>query len=209
MQCQNFQVLPVDHDGSEHQPLTPVLFADLRELPAQQMLLQRLKTNPPCYIHFAMLCGTGSRARERPISLAKRKMGVPQPPPLRSGEFPLGLPGLGPFHAAEVASANRLLEFVAQLLVECWLNNIHIILENPERSWIWAAITALVLKHSSSLFHRWYNNLLDVVFDACEHGGLRPKSTRLKTSILQLQALAKRCSNNHVHAPYGTTWDGF
>ena len=208
MQCQNFQVLPVDHDGSEHQPLTPVLFADLRELPAQQMLLQRLKTDPPCCIHFAMPCGTGSRARERPISVAKRKMGVPQPPPLRSGEHPLGIPGLGAFHAAKVASANKLLEFVVLLLVECWLNNIHVILENPERSWIWAAITALVLKHSSFSFHRWYNNLSDVDFDACEHGGLRPKSTRLKTSIPQLQSLARRCSKSHVHAPYGTTWDG-
>ena len=129
MQCQNFQVLPVDHDGSEHQPLTPVLFADLRELPVQQMLLQRLKTNPSCCIHFAM-------------------------------------PGLGPFHAAKVASANRLLEFVVQLLVECWLNNIHVILENPERSWIWAAITvtALVLKHSSSLFHRWLQQFVGRCF---------------------------------------------
>ena len=57
-------------------------------------------------------------------------------------------------------------------------------------------------------FHRWYNKLSDVDFDACEHGGLRPKSTRLKTSIPQLQSLARRCSKNHVHAPYGTTWDG-
>lgn len=208
MQSQNFEVLPVDHDGCEHQPLTPLLFADLRDAHAQQMLFQRLTTHTPCCIHIAMPCGTGSRARERPIPEAKRKMGVPQPPPLRSAEYPLGMPGLSAFHKAKVTSANQLLEFVVQLLLECWKQNIHVMLENPERSWIWAALTALVLRHNLPSFHKWYNELIDIDFDACEHGGLRPKSTRFKTSIAQLRPLAKRCSGKHIHAPYGTTWDG-
>ena len=78
MQNQNFDVLPVGHDVSEHQPLTPTLFADLCGPAAQQMLVQRL--DDLAVSIFAMPCGTESIARERAIPESKRKMEVPQPP---------------------------------------------------------------------------------------------------------------------------------
>ena len=80
-----------------------------------------------------MPCGTGSRARDKPVAAALKKRGAPEPPPLRSAAFPLGIPGLSPYHQAKVASANRLLEFVVALLHLCHTSNVHIVLENPSR----------------------------------------------------------------------------
>ena len=208
LQSEGFTILPVDHDDMEHTPLVPIFFADLRETAAQNQLFERLKKRPPVGIHFAMPCGTGSRAREQPISAAKRKMGVPQPPPLRSADHPMGLPNLKSFHQAKVNSANALLHFVVELLFLAFQFGVHIVLENPERSWIWAALTFLVLQKNHPAFQSWYNNLHEVIFDACEQGGSRPKSTRFITTLKVLSQLSKRCSKNHIHSKYGTTWNG-
>ena len=141
LQSEGFTILPVDSDDMEHTPLVPIFFADLREPAAQHQLLERIKTTPPVGMHLAMLCGTGSRAREQPISATKRKIGVPQLPPLRSADYPMGLPHLKPFHQAKIDSANTLLRFVVELLFLAFQLSVHVVLENPERSWIWAALT--------------------------------------------------------------------
>ena len=208
LQSEGFTILPVDHDDMEHTPLVPIFFADLRETAAQNQLLERVKTRPPVGMHFAMPCGTGSRAREQPISAAKRKMGVPQPPPLRSADHPMGLPNLKPFHQAKINSANALLRFVVELLFLAFQFGVHVVLENPQRSWIWAALAFLVLQKDHQAFQSWYNNLHEVIFDACEHRGSRPKSTRFTTTLKVLIQLSKRCSKTHIHSEYGTSWNG-
>ena len=85
-----------------------------------------------------------TRAREQPISAAKSKLGVPQPPPLRSAEHPMGIPNLKPFHQAKIDSSNELLRFVVELLFLAFQKGVHVVLENPERSWIWAALVFLL-----------------------------------------------------------------
>ena len=208
LQTEGFTVFPVDHDEMDHVPLVPVFFADLREPAAQKQLIERIHTMPPIGIHLAMPCGTGSRAREQPISAAKRKLGVPQPPPLRSAEHPMGIPNLKPFHQAKIDSSNELLRFVVELLFLAFQKGVHVVLENPERSWIWAALVFLVLQKNNQTFSSWYNGLHEVIFDACEHGGSRPKSTKLATTLKVLLKLARRCGKNHVHSEFGTSWNG-
>lgn len=57
------------------------------------------------------------------------------------------------------------------------------------------------------LFRRWYSQLFDLVFSACEHGGGRPKQTRFLTTVPTLMQLQKQCSGNHKHLPYNISWD--
>lgn len=208
MQLANFQAVPVDHDDNEHLSCLPQLLLDLRDVEAQHFLLQKFHSERPVCIHVAMPCGTGSRARDKPVAAALKNRGAPEPPPLRSAAFPLGIPGLSHYHQAKVASANRLLEFVVALLHLCYTSHVHIVLENPSRSWIWAAITALVLRMADPDFHRWYNALTDFTFHACEHGGTRPKETRFLTTVKTLLHLERSCSKKHQHAPFGIFWDG-
>ena len=93
------------------------------------------------------------------------------------------LPNLKPFHQAKVDSSNALLRFVVELLFLSFQMGVHVVPENPERSWIWAALTNLVLRKDNRSFCSWYNGLRDVIFDACEHGGARPKSTKFATTL--------------------------
>ena len=198
--------LPIDHESKEHSSSLPQLLLDLRDKDAQQVLLQKMNKVPPQLVHFAMPCGTGSRARDRKIPLNLRKRGAPEPPPLRSATHPLGMPNLSKFHQAKVESANLLLFFVVAMLEQCHIMSIHVVLENPARSWIWAALAEIVRRHNNVGFRQWYNNLFDFVFSACEHGGGRPKETRFLTSLAALLKLEKRYSGNHEHLPYNISW---
>ena len=203
----NFQSLPVDHEGNDHQSEMPQLLLDLRDPSAQEVLLGGAVGQPPQVIHFAMPCGTGSRARDRKIPEYLKKRGAPEPPPLKSASHPLGVPNLSSFHQAKVDSSNQLLKFVVLLLYHCFQHHIHVVLENPDRSWIWAALAELIRQHSDMLFRRWYSQLFDLVFGACEHGGGRPKQTRFLTTVPTLMQLQKQCSGNHKHLPYNISWD--
>ena len=202
----NFDVLPIDHESNEHTSSLPQLLLELRDKDAQQVLLQRMDKVPPQLVHFAMPCGTGSRARDRKIPLNLRKRGAPEPPPLRSAAHPLGIPNLSKFHQAKVESANLLLFCVVAMLEQCYKMSIHVVLENPARSWIWAALAEIIRRHSNVGFRQWYNNLFDFSFSACEHGGGRPKETRFLTSIALLLELERKCSGNHEHLPYNISW---
>jgi len=57
-------------------------------------------------------CGTCSRAREIPITIR----GSPGPKPLRSAEFPRGLPNLAPWAQLKVSKVNHIYDFVASLI---------------------------------------------------------------------------------------------
>ena len=118
------------------------------------------------------------------------------------------LPNLKPFHQAKVDSSNALLRFVVELLFLSFQMGVHVVPENPERSWIWAALTNLVLRKDNRSFWSWYSGLRDVIFDACEHGGAQPKSTKFATTLKVLLQLAKRCGKDHVHSDFGTVWNG-
>ena len=51
-------------------------------------------------------------------------------------------------------------------------------------------------------FRLWFFALENVDFDMCEHGGGRPKATRLKATPKVFTHLAKSCSGTHQHLPW-------
>ena len=58
-------------------------------------------------------------------------------PCLRSWDFPLGLPGLGPHARDLVDTGNDLMAFTWQCCMELMCMHAYFSVENPERSWLW------------------------------------------------------------------------
>ena len=84
----------------------------------------------------------------------------------------------------------------------CFLLNIFLSVENPERSWLWALLAALFKQRDDLAYQQWYFSLSDITFDACMHGGGFPKATKLKASKI-FDVLGIRCDNSHSHASWG------
>ena len=151
-----------------------------------------------------MPCGTASRARERPVAASKVLQGAPQPPPLRSADHPLGLPHINPDSTSGIRlkKANQLYSFVIDILLIAMKYNIAISLENPYRSWFWAAILALVQAQNNRALTQFWDSLTEVFFHNCCHGGQRKKGTRWKSTPGVFQMLEATCQNDHDHLPY-------
>ena len=64
---EGFAILAVDGPRNSHRVECPILTLDLADAAAQQVLIGMLQGVRPQFIHAALPCGTGSRARERPI----------------------------------------------------------------------------------------------------------------------------------------------
>ena len=113
-----------------------------------------------------------------------RMQGAPEPRPLRSGDEPLGLQGLSSPEAKRVELANKVYRTAVAALMECYFLGVSVFIENPERSWIWSVLAALVKEAGHCGFSRWYHDLVNVNFDACMHGHTRAKATRLRARLL-------------------------
>jgi len=57
---------------------------------------QLLRFTMPKAVHFGLMCGTCSRARERSLAPSLRRQGAPEPAPLRDELHLLGKPNLRP-----------------------------------------------------------------------------------------------------------------
>ena len=110
-----FSVLSIDHDTSG--AIVPMVVLDLTTETGTKILWDILSSENIVAVHLGLPCGTASLARERPVAPALRAMGVPNPPPLRSAQFPLGMPGLSGIHQAKVDSANQLYRLAVEILV--------------------------------------------------------------------------------------------
>ena len=198
-----FRCLAIDSPWNKHKPEHPIFVLDLADESCQQILLQKFSLDPPAAVHCALPCGTGSRAREKPISKAARRAGAPQPRPLRDAQHVLGLPGLSQRDTQRVQGSNMLCQFVIQLLAvlpeSCFLS-----IENPLNSWIWGVLVHFVREsRDSRLVARW-KAMIDVVFDNCMKGGRRPKKSRFRCTHSFLTPMAVECDGSHEHLPYET-----
>ena len=116
------EVYPIDHAGNEHRPEVDQLTIDIVTANGLQRLwslLNELNASDNVYIVAVLVavpCGTFSRARERPIPVSLRRQGAPNPKPLRSTEFPYGLPDLVGPNAGRVSSANAIAKLGASVL---------------------------------------------------------------------------------------------
>jgi hypothetical protein len=77
-----FAVIPVDWDKNRHTTYARCINIDLTKPGARILFKQILATGRLRYPHFGPPCGTGSKAREKPISQALRDQGAPSPEPM-------------------------------------------------------------------------------------------------------------------------------
>ena len=104
-----FEVVSVDHEVDTR--FAPVVSLDLSTGTGQRILTQILSSKRLVAVHFGLPCGTASKARDRPISQVLQRQGVPSPAPLRSAEYPLGIPGICGLNKLKVEKANELYRF--------------------------------------------------------------------------------------------------
>ena len=173
----------------------PVVKLDLTEPGAEELAKSYIDSLQCAYTHWGVPCGTGSRARE--IALP----GGGGPKPLRSEDYPEGLPNLQGKDALRVEKANQIYEIACRLILYCHYRKIHWSIEQPRRALFWwTKYWAMVLQHLDPYY---------VDFETCMYGSGRAKKTRLATSLAELQDLNRSCDGNHQHQPWGATTKGF
>ena len=184
-----------------NQPKVALILQDLTDEYAQQTALDMVDQLNPLSIHLGLPCGTCSRARERRLPVHLRETHS-APPPLRSAEHLMGLPGLSHANRSKVEAANRLYHFACRLLFLCFTKSILVSVENPTRSWLWGILALIVSSYNDLAFTEWFAALSRVDFHACMHGSERNKATRLLASPKLYDELAVQCSNDHPHKPW-------
>ena len=84
----------IDHQVKRHKLKAAAVQMDLKQRWVQELLFKEVASGRVDAIHMAPPCGTSSAARNIPIKRKLRQKGAPQPRPLRSHQFPDGLPSL-------------------------------------------------------------------------------------------------------------------
>ena len=184
----------VDHDKSRSTGPHIALY-DLNDRSQFDALVDfiRMERHRIIWVHFAPSCGTASRARERPLKSWEQK-GFKIPKPLRSDEFPLGVPGLQGIDKQRTETANITYSRTAELakMLNQW--DITVSIENPLNSIFWLVPDIVSLLSQVSGF--------ETVFDHCCHGGMRDKSTMWWSNKNWFLPLAQRCDGSHTHAKW-------
>ena len=184
-----FHVLSVDHVGSKG---VPILRIDIGNASQRQVLEELLQLDKIVYVHLAPPCGTASAAREI----------KPGPPPLRSLQFPMGLPGLTFVQNQRVQKANFLYQWTCKVVLSLHARGIAWSIENPASSLMWITEPFVNLLHSIP-------DLVAFSFHTCMFAASRKKDTALWTSVHQLrQHLERKCDDNHQHLRWGKTATG-
>ena len=205
---QGFNILPIDGPRNEHKPETKIMTIDLTDPAGQEVCLKQITDLKPQMVHVALPCGTGSRAREKPIPSHLLKQGAPQPRPLRDECHIMGVPNLSKLDQIKVQASNELARFVIRLLQLSLDLSFDICIENPANSWMWAVLTQLVLQHNNATLTKKWDDMHITTFSNCNHGGLRPKKTSLRCTSRVFQSLEGTCpgeSDQHPHKPYKVT----
>ena len=186
-----FNVVAIDWHNRHQVSFAPIAL-DLASDSGQEVMWMMVKTLKPDAIHAGVPHGTVSRARERQIPHRLRAQGKPRPAPLRSAEWPLGLPNLSATDQKRVSQDNRLFYLVFELILYSVEHSILFTVENPRRSWFWAVLVAFAKQHSLYACEI-VNRLFTVTWDACMHGDVRKATKRIDCTQNALQALAAPC----------------
>ena len=147
----------------------PIIKLDATK-PEDQAMIKSWLESPQCLaLHCGVPCGTSSRARE---------INNGGPRPLRSDSFPEGMPGLTQAESARVCKANSIYSFECSCIILCVLLGVHWSIEQPLRSIFWLTkYWRQVLQHVVPY---------EVIFHSCMFGGMRPKATKIMTSMVQV-----------------------
>ena len=139
-----FAVLGIDYKGCKDKPLCKTIWLDLTTRQGQMEFWDQIRGGRVQYVHFAPPCGTASAAR----NIRRRFI---DPKPLRSAEFPEGLPGLSGIDKIRVDLANELYSFVAKAIVKLEDMGISFSVENPSNSLMWQT--------------KWFKNVVHAIAD--------------------------------------------
>ena len=194
-----FTGIAVDHESNRHQPAVQVTKLDLSKTASWEVLDHMLQVQPIIYVHAAPPCGTASRARERKVPQALRDRGAPNPKPLRSDTFPMGLPSLKGTDLDKVEAANFIYVNMARFLRNCHKKGVRISLENPRNSYMWQFEEMRSLAALPGM--RFVN------FQNCMHGGKRAKWSSWLTNEESMCVLEMACNDEHEHEPWGAYQD--
>ena len=195
-----FHVYPVDHSANRHFPKDKVFVLDVSNSDQLVLLEAMLHHCKPCHVHLGLPCGTCSRAKEKPMP--SKLGGHMGPQPLRSAEHLRGFPHLTGADKTKVDLANKLYNSAIRILHICMVLGCLVSIENPARSWLWALLAVLVKDTNDQLFISWFASLESTYFDACAHGSLRDKRTKLLATQGVFTSLAADCPPKHVHASW-------
>ena len=190
------RALPVDKDPKRAESCAVASY-DLTDRQQYETLVEVLTAERESLVHAhcAPSCGTASRARGRRIP------GVPlhmQPKPLRSDDFPHGLPDLTEKDRARVDCANASYKATTELILLLVGWGVSVSIENPANSLFWKTSWIAQLIQALPGGH-------DTILDHCMHGGARDKTTKfwsynpLRPEENMLGSLAVRCDGNHTH----------
>ena len=133
--------------------------------------------------------------------------GIPlhmQPQPLRSDDYPDGLPMLGEKEQRRVDSANASYKATADLLLLLVGWGVSVFIENLANSLFWK--TSWIQK-----FLKQLPKGHDTILDHCMHGGARDKASRfwsynpLRPEENMLASLALHCDGGHAHKSWKRT----
>lgn len=196
LKSHGFAAYGIDHQKCKNR-VGPCVVMDLTKKSSRKFLRQVISSGKVGAVPMAPPCGTSSRAREKPIPARLKRLGVPQPKPLRSSQYPLGFPWLRGTDLVRVRLANECYETVAEIFELCVLLGIPAFIENPATSRMWEVpCIRKLFKLKGVHFTK---------FHACMHGGDRDKLTALLHNCPPLCELALRCDGGHSHRPWSVS----
>ena len=190
-----FQVVPIDWSGNRHRPKVKSVAIDLSKPEAFKLVHDLILTGKVVYVHMGPPCGTATKARERRVSQALKAAGAPDPQPLRSLEWPWGLPGLTGLSLQKVITANKIYALTVQIAKLCLHLDILVSIENPRGSYYWELPPVVELRKDPRMQDNDMQN--------CMHGSERDKWSRWLATKHLLVPMQLKCDNSHSHKAWG------
>jgi len=195
------QTIGVDFNGNKDKPKARCMWLDLAKPSGQKEFRKMMQDAELVYVSFAPPSGTSARARDRRLKNPDGSPATIDPKPLRSDDYPDGLPTLQGVDKAKVENANELYRFTVEMVVELSRLGVTWSVENPEKSRMWDTASFRQLSRLKANGHLQYER---ITFDMCMHGGERPKSTTLLVSgDIDFGSLRLQCDGSHQHKPWG------
>lgn len=161
---------------------------DLLNSKDRTLLYQWMQSPMLLWVHLAPVCGTASRARD-----IRRFDG--DPAPLRSNDYPEGLPDLTDNDKMRVQLANLLFQYACEIFLEASALGVLVTIENPKNSYFWLTCWLLAILKEIPVFFG--------DFQVCMLGGSRDKWTRIMANFPAIESLNIRCDHSHEHQPWG------
>ena len=166
---------------------------DLTKQADVNILISILCTANIAYCHCAPVCGTGSRAREIPLPKGMEQF---RAEPLRSTEWPMGLPSLRGKDHERVRAANQLYFLTLCISYIAFCRKFLVSVENPSNAYFWLAMQTLT-DQFPMLADAWFS-CESTHFQSCAHGGERDKWTCWFGTQQVFTSLRAVCT--HVHS---------